>query len=145
MEILPCPACSHHGPLAHSVFNLFQVPPCRYTGLPLVPAHEACFIPGTLHFLFPPPGTLLSSFTCILNVSSQRRLKQLPPGHPSHSSLTPRLLLHSGFCCLVQIVVHLPRWNIHSLRVRASFVFITKPRTVLRIIRDIEKLSKRFV
>ena len=86
-----------------------------------------------------PPGR------SILNVSSQRRLKQLPPGRSGHSSLTPRLLLHRGFCCFVLIVVCLPRWNIHSLRVWASFVFITKPRTVPRIIRDIEKLSKRFV
>ena len=51
---------------------------------------------------------------------------------------TPHLLLHNDFPCAVLTGVHLPHWNIHSLRVEVSFVFITKPRTEPRIMLDKE-------
>lgn len=51
---------------------------------------------------------------------------------------TPHLLLHNDFPCAVLTGVHLPHWNIHSLRVEVSFVFVTKPRTEPRIMLDRE-------
>lgn len=112
---LTMPCCSYHRPLTHSAFNLFQVPPSRFTGLPPVPAPQACFRTRPLNFLFPLPVSLFSFSHMHLkcHVSETAASPSLQARFP----YTPHLLLHNDFPCPVLTVVHLPHWNIHSLRV----------------------------